>query len=195
MSMQPRCQIPRILAICAGACLPHIQAHSADGAVETTMVRIAKNVGVCIAPQSIAGESQHADGFTDVQFGDQGATVDLPGLIGYGDTDFSLDVSTRAVQTIDNGAPATILGSVHVGRYELFAREDTHRCENLKGTTVGMQICGIEPQAFLIAIAGTVGYHVLRLHEAHAIKATPQKIIAESTDWRFLQERTREPNA
>jgi NitT/TauT family transport system substrate-binding protein len=38
----------------------------------------------------------------------------------------------------------------------------------------------------------TIRYYALRLHEAHAIRSTPQKIIAEHTDWRFLNEVKRE---
>jgi NitT/TauT family transport system substrate-binding protein len=32
----------------------------------------------------------------------------------------------------------------------------------------------------------TVRFYALRLHEAGLIKSTPQKIIAQGTDWRFL---------
>jgi NitT/TauT family transport system substrate-binding protein len=32
----------------------------------------------------------------------------------------------------------------------------------------------------------------LRLHEAGMVKLTPQKIIADGTDWRFLDEVKRE---
>jgi NitT/TauT family transport system substrate-binding protein len=38
----------------------------------------------------------------------------------------------------------------------------------------------------------TVRFYALRLHEAGMIKATPQKLIAEGTDWRFLNEIRRE---
>jgi NitT/TauT family transport system substrate-binding protein len=34
----------------------------------------------------------------------------------------------------------------------------------------------------------TVRFYALRLHEAGMIRSTPQKIIAEGTDWRFLNE-------
>jgi hypothetical protein len=33
----------------------------------------------------------------------------------------------------------------------------------------------------------TVRFHALRLHEAGLIKAGPQKIIAQGTDWRFIK--------
>jgi NitT/TauT family transport system substrate-binding protein len=38
----------------------------------------------------------------------------------------------------------------------------------------------------------TVRFYALRLHEAGMIKASPQKIIAQGTDWRFLRELKKE---
>jgi NitT/TauT family transport system substrate-binding protein len=38
----------------------------------------------------------------------------------------------------------------------------------------------------------TVRFYALRLHEAGMIKASPQKIIAQGTDWRFLNELKKE---
>ncbi|MEO5862830.1 MAG: ABC transporter substrate-binding protein [Burkholderiales bacterium] len=38
-------------------------------------------------------------------------------------------------------------------------------------------------------------FHALRLHEAGMIKSTPQKIIAQGTDWRFLNELKKELKA
>jgi len=34
----------------------------------------------------------------------------------------------------------------------------------------------------------TVRFYALRLHEAGMIKSSPQKLIAQGTDWRFLKE-------
>ncbi len=38
----------------------------------------------------------------------------------------------------------------------------------------------------------TVRFYALRLHEVGMIKSTPQKLIAQGTDWRFLNELKRE---
>ena len=38
----------------------------------------------------------------------------------------------------------------------------------------------------------TVRFYALRLHEAGMIKSTPQKLIAEGTDWRFIDQLKRE---
>jgi NitT/TauT family transport system substrate-binding protein len=41
----------------------------------------------------------------------------------------------------------------------------------------------------------TIRFYALRLHEAGLIKSSPQKIIADGTDWRFLDELKRELKA
>jgi NitT/TauT family transport system substrate-binding protein len=41
----------------------------------------------------------------------------------------------------------------------------------------------------------TIRFYALRLHEAGMIKSTPQEIIAQGTDWRFLDELKRELKA
>jgi NitT/TauT family transport system substrate-binding protein len=38
-------------------------------------------------------------------------------------------------------------------------------------------------------------FYALGLHEAGLIKSSPQKIITDGTDWRFLNELQREPKA
>ena len=35
-------------------------------------------------------------------------------------------------------------------------------------------------------------FYALRLHEGGMIRTAPQKLIAQSTDWRFLHELTKE---
>jgi NitT/TauT family transport system substrate-binding protein len=44
-------------------------------------------------------------------------------------------------------------------------------------------------------IEDSVRFHALRMREAGVIKASPQQIIADGTDWRFLAELKRELKA
>jgi NitT/TauT family transport system substrate-binding protein len=41
----------------------------------------------------------------------------------------------------------------------------------------------------------TLRFYALRLHESGMVKSSPQKIIADGTDWRFLNELKRELKA
>ena len=41
----------------------------------------------------------------------------------------------------------------------------------------------------------TIRFYALRLHEVGMVKASPQKILAQGTDWRFLNELKKELKA
>jgi NitT/TauT family transport system substrate-binding protein len=41
----------------------------------------------------------------------------------------------------------------------------------------------------------TIRFYALRLHEAGIIRSSPKKIVADGTDWRFLNELKRELKA
>jgi len=144
------------LAGAAGmARVPSVRAK--EGPLETTTVRILKTPGVCLAPQFVADQLLRAEGFSDVHYVDRGLSLDLSAKIGHGDADFTLDFAARAVQTIDSGSPIVVLAGVHVGCYELFAKPGIRKVSDLKGKTIGMEIGGSNPQAFLIAMAAHVG--------------------------------------
>jgi|SRR5271166_1756403 len=104
-----------------------------EGAPDTTTVRILKNPGICIAPQYVAEELLRGEGFADIRYVDQGPTLDLSEKIGHGDADFSLDFAARTIQTIDNGGAIMVLGGVHVGCYELFAKYEIRSVGDLTG--------------------------------------------------------------
>ena len=98
---------------------------AAEGALETATVRVLKFPGICVAPQYVAEELLRAEGFTDIRYVDAGPSVDYSVHVGRGEADFSLDFAARIVQAIDDGGAIAVLGGVHVGCYELFAKQDT----------------------------------------------------------------------
>jgi NitT/TauT family transport system substrate-binding protein len=132
-------------------------ASAAEGTLETAAVRLLKFPGICIAPQYVAEELLRAEGFTDIRYVDAGPTLDLSVKVGSGEADFTLDFAARTVQAIGDGGAITVLGGVHVGCYELFARDEIRSIGDLKGKTVGIQTVGTNPHAFLIAMASHVG--------------------------------------
>jgi NitT/TauT family transport system substrate-binding protein len=111
------------LAAAAGPIDP-LPAFAAEGALETTTVRLLKFPGICIAPQYVAEELLRGEGFTDIRYIDAGPSVELAVEVGRGAADFSLDFAARIVQAIDGDGALTVLGGVHVGCYELFAKEE-----------------------------------------------------------------------
>ena len=72
----------------------------------------------------------------------------------------------------------TVLGGVHVGCYELFARDEIRSVGDLKGKSVGVQTVGDSPHAFLTAMAAHVGLDPLQ--DIHWVTgANPLEAFAE----------------
>ena len=109
---------------------------AAEGALETTTVRIAKIPAICLAPQYVSEELLRAEGFTDIRF------VDLPQVAGYvqaigrGEADFSTAEATYVIQEIVGGALVVVVAGVHVGCYELFAQQNIRHIGELMGKRV-----------------------------------------------------------
>ncbi|SCB55736.1 NitT/TauT family transport system substrate-binding protein [Bradyrhizobium shewense] len=124
---------------------------------ETTTIRLAKNPSICIAPQYVLSDLLNAEGFTNVVYVDSDAGVEQTKAIAKGDIDFTLHFSGPLLLEIDRGASITVVAGVHVGCFELFAKEDIRSVADLKGRTVGQQGVGSSPHVFISAMATLVG--------------------------------------
>src|SRR5215472_3193990 len=97
----------------AAALLRPSHVFAAEGALETTTVRIAKIGAICLAPQYVAEELLRAEGFTEIHY------VEVPiyfmPAIGRGEADFSTTLAVDLVEAIDGGVPVVGLAGVHVG--------------------------------------------------------------------------------
>src|SRR5215472_8031659 len=106
---------------------------AAEGALETTTVRIAKGPAICPAPLNASEELLRAEGFTDIRY------VEVPQAAGF-------------VPAIAPGAPVVVLAGVHGGCYELFAQQNIRHIGELKGK----QVAADNPTLFNV-IAAQVG--------------------------------------
>jgi NitT/TauT family transport system substrate-binding protein len=141
------------LAGAAGMLAPRRCAWAAEAPPETTTVRLAKLPAVCLAPQYAAEELLRAEGFKDIRYVDADA-AHIGKAIGRGEVDFSAAAPLDFLEAIDAGAPIVVLGGVHVGCYEFFAREGISNITELKGKTIGLNA---SPPALLILMAAQVG--------------------------------------
>jgi NitT/TauT family transport system substrate-binding protein len=132
---QTRRQLLTTLSLAGAAGLLHAPpSRAAEGALETTTVRIAKIGAICLAPQYVSEELLRAEGFTDIRYVETGNLIGP--AIGRGEADFSTAFAIDPIQAIDAGAPIVVLAGVHVGCYELFAKPDIRRITELKGKSV-----------------------------------------------------------
>ena len=128
------------------------RALAAEGALETTSVRFSRNPAICLAPSYVA-ELLRAEGFTDIRYVDLSAVGQFAAL-GRGEIDFSGGFALNHVKAIDAGVPLVVLAGVHVGCYELLARESIRSISGLKGKSVGIKA---SPPDLLTLMATHVG--------------------------------------
>jgi NitT/TauT family transport system substrate-binding protein len=134
------------------------RAAAEDAPPETTIARFATSPGICIAPQYVAEELIRAEGFSDFGFVAADAGIAQTEMLARGDIDFGFDFATALIIPIDKGAPIKVISGVHVGCYELFAREDIRSIKDLKGRTVGVGYnLSSDPHIFVSAMATYVG--------------------------------------
>jgi NitT/TauT family transport system substrate-binding protein len=110
----------------------------AEGALETTAIRMTKG-RPCSAAEALAAEELlHAEGFEEIAYVEVSKN-EVPPATADGGFDFSINFAVNHIQAIDHGAPIAILAGVHGGCYELFAREGLDSITELKGKQVGAQ--------------------------------------------------------
>lgn len=152
----------RVSATIAAGLIPIRNVAAVEDRVETTTVRLVRYPTICLAPQYVAEELLHADGITDVRFVEAASDAETSTILARGDADFSMDFASLYIAAIDNGAPITVLGGVHVGCIELLASNTIWRVTDLKGKNVGVQGLGSTPHIFLNAMALAIGLDPLR---------------------------------
>jgi NitT/TauT family transport system substrate-binding protein len=152
--MQSRRQFLTALSLAGAARLFHVQAAlAADGVLETTTVRLVNDGSICIAPEYAAEDLLRAEGFTDIRYlpVPQNAFEET---MARGEVDFSTDYAAKHLFAMDRGIPITVLAGVHVGCFELFAREGIRNVADLKDKSVGLKAA---PAALLTLMAAQVG--------------------------------------
>ena len=129
---------------------------AAEGPPETTVIRLARQPTICVAPQFVAEELLRVEGFTDIRYVDTLAP-EVPEAVARGKVDYSLAYASQFVASIDAGEPVTLLAGVMVGCFELFGKEGIRSIGELKGKTVGVQALGSTPHVLLTVLAAHVG--------------------------------------
>jgi NitT/TauT family transport system substrate-binding protein len=133
---------------------------TAEPPLETTQLRLFKTPGICVAPQYVAEELLHLEGFTEVHYvaGDPAKlTTSANQQLAAGTIDIGTTFVPPVILHIDAGAPIVFLGGVHVGCYEVFGTDRVRAIRDLKGKTVAVPELGGSHQLFVASMAQYVG--------------------------------------
>jgi NitT/TauT family transport system substrate-binding protein len=131
--------------------------HAAEGALETTTVRLTKgSASICGAPKRIAGELLRAEGFTDIHYLPEPA-LDTTEAVGSGAFDFAMNFASSLTAAIDRGVAVTALAGIHVGCFGLFGHAGIRGISDLKGKSVAVLELRGPAHLFVAAMAAHVG--------------------------------------
>jgi NitT/TauT family transport system substrate-binding protein len=155
-TMQSRRRFLTVSLAGAAGFLRAPRALSGEGLLETTTLRIANRHSLCNAPQHVAEELLRAEGFTEIRYIET-APAATAGAIAGGKVDFSMAHASYWIPALDAGEPVVLLAGIHVGCFELFAREGIHSVGDLKGKSIGVEALGGSTHVFLAATAAHVG--------------------------------------
>lgn len=129
---------------------------SAEPPPEITRIRLVRTPAICLAPQYVAEDLLHAEGFSEVDYVkiDQGNGLEAI-------ADSHVDISQWDVQAtlplLDQGKPLVILAGIHAGCYELFGNEGVRSIKDLKGKTIAIYAWGGGDHVLVSSMLAYVG--------------------------------------
>jgi NitT/TauT family transport system substrate-binding protein len=125
--------------------------------LETTRIKLIEISGICIAPQYVAKDLLHSEGFTDVQYFQAAAGIATAKALAAGSADISLNFVAPNIIQMSAGDPIVLLAGVHVGCFVLFGTERVRALRDLKGKTISVQALGSSQHVFLATMLAYVG--------------------------------------
>ena len=130
---------------------------AAEPPPETKRIKLVEITGICIAPQYVANDLLHSEGFTDVEHFKAPAGLATAEALAAGNADVSLNFVAPLIIRMDAGDPIVMLAGIHVGCFVLFGTERVRAVRDLKGKTVGVQALGSSQHVFLASMMAYVG--------------------------------------
>jgi len=134
-----------------------LMAEGNDPPPETATIRLGKSPSICLAPQYVMSDLLTAEGITNIAYVESDSGLEQARAVAKGDIDLCLQFSGPLLLGFDRGMGSTVLAGIHVGCFELFAKEGIRSVADLKGRTVGQPGPGSGPHVFVSAMASLVG--------------------------------------
>ena len=134
-----------------------LRAQAQEAPPETAVIRLARGPSLCAMPQYVVDELLAAEGVTRVDYLVTDSGPLLSEALASGQVDFAMTFSGPLVLELDRGRKITMLAGVHVGCFELFAKDGINSVADLKGRSVGTQGLGSSAHVFISAMVALVG--------------------------------------
>ena len=91
---------------------------------------------------NVAEELLRAEGFTDIRYVEAPGSQQVDALV-RGELDFT-NFLGASIPLIDAGVPITVLAGIHIGCFELLARQGVRHIADLNGKTIGLRVTPVD---------------------------------------------------
>ena len=156
--MISRRDFARTLTAGGASALIGIRSHPAraEPSPESKRIRLIHRPSLCEAPNYVAEELLHGEGFTEVQYikREEGPAADA---LASGDADISMIFGPPIILRIDAGDPLVFLSGVHIGCAQVVATERVRTIAELKGKKVAITALRDTFHLFIASAAAHVG--------------------------------------
>jgi len=130
---------------------------AADPPPEVSTLRMQRLPVICLAPHLVIEAFLKAEGFDGIEYVDSGGGISSSELVATRKIDIATNFAGTIVHRQDQGWPLTAIGGMHVGCYELFAREPIRSVGDLKRRRVGITTFDSSAHLYLSIMATRIG--------------------------------------
>jgi NitT/TauT family transport system substrate-binding protein len=123
---------------------------------ETKRIRLVHDPAICLAPQYLAEELLHLEGFSEVEYVKDENVWGLR-QVGEGTADVTMWDVSGAIPMLDAEKPVVLIGGIYAGCYELFATHQIQAIRDLKGKTVAVYALGSGAHVIVASMLAYVG--------------------------------------
>lgn len=129
------------LALTAASLFASPQAAEAEAPPETKRIRLLHTPALCFGPQALAEDLLRVEGFSTVEYVTERNATGLS-MLTAGQADVTMWDAPGFIRAIDEDAPIRVIGGIHAGCWEVFARGGIKTLRDLKGKTIAVYAIG-----------------------------------------------------
>jgi NitT/TauT family transport system substrate-binding protein len=130
---------------------------AAEPPPETTRIRLVRIPSICQAPQYVAEELLHSEGFAEVHYIKKEGTEGIEKALASGEADLNGHFAAPLLLRLEAGDPIVVLAGLHVGCFELFGSDWIHTIRDLQGKTAAIPALDSSRYIFLASMVAYVG--------------------------------------
>jgi NitT/TauT family transport system substrate-binding protein len=143
--------------VAAASLLAGSRLAGAEPPPETARIRLTQDPAICLAPQYLAEELLHLEGFAEIEYTKVPTGAASSNLLATGAADIKMLGVFDILPVLDTAHAVVVLGGIHVGCYELFGNDRVHAIHDLKRKTVAVSALGAGDHLFVASMLAYVG--------------------------------------